>query len=95
MSETSVDLCIPVCNVLNFQIDFACSSLFTEHPEVQSKYFPMMSMNDVSTLGKHGTKVLNDVGILVRFVEEKNDAELVGKITKVLLIPFYLFIEVD
>ncbi|TRY77254.1 hypothetical protein TCAL_15899 [Tigriopus californicus] len=57
--------------------------LFTEYPEVQAKYFPMMSMNDVINLGAHGIKVLSDVGIMVRFVKEKNDLELVTKINKV------------
>ena len=65
------------------QLFFYVFRLFTEHPEVQAKYFPKMDMNDFMVLSKHGSKIMAAVNTLVNYVNDGNDEKLVKTINHV------------
>ena len=59
------------------------SSLFTSHPDIQSTFFPMMSANDIVTLGSHGSKIVLAIGGLVHTVRDDNPEALALKLRMV------------
>ena len=65
------------------QLFFYVLRLFTEHPEVQTKYFPKMDMTDFMVLSKHGSKIMEAVDTLVNYVNDSNDEKLVETINHV------------
>jgi len=64
-------------------------SLFSQNPEIQAKFFPHFSINDLAKLRSHGTGVLRDLELMVGFVKEGDDASLVEKINKVKIFNFF------
>ena len=62
-------------------------SLFDKHPEVRETYFqPMLSnSSDLKiTLEKHGSKVVNALGVIVLALQTEDEAKLLGKVKEVL-----------
>ena len=62
-------------------------SLFTTHPHIQEQFFPLMSASDVEVVGKHGKRVMRDVGGMVHLLGGNKDDELVSKIRQVCGLP--------
>ena len=58
-------------------------SLFTSHPDIQSTFFPMMSANDIVTLGSHGSKIVLAIGGLVHTVRDDDASALAVKLRMV------------
>ncbi len=56
-------------------------SFFSKHPDMQSKFYGRLTDDD--TLGDHGVRVLNAVGVLVKAANDQDDEKLVGKIHEV------------
>ena len=64
-------------------------SLFDKHPEVREAYFQPMVSNSSDlkiTLEKHGSKVVNALGVIVLALQTEDDAKLLGKVKEVLFI---------
>ena len=73
-------------------------SLFDKHPEVRETYFQPMVSNSSDlkiTLEKHGSKVINDLGVIVLALQTEDDAKLLGKVKEVLYITEMLLIFSD
>ena len=56
-------------------------SLFAADPGVQTKYFGHMKTD--ADLEKHGVRVMNAIGAMVRAILDEDDAKLIGKIHEV------------
>ena len=70
-------------------------SLFDKHPEVRETYFQPMVSNSSDlkiTLEKHGSKVVNALGVIVLALQTEDDAKLLGKVKEVLFITEMLLI---
>ena len=70
-------------------------SLFDKHPEVRETYFQPMVSNSSDlkiTLEKHGSKVINALGVIVLALQTDDDAKLLGKVKEVLYITKTLLI---
>jgi hypothetical protein len=55
--------------------------LFTQHPEVQAKYFPFLT--DTIKMGNHSSKILGSIGDLILYAQEDDDAKFREKIEQV------------
>ncbi len=58
---------------------------FSDHPDLQKKFFPQMDVNELDTLVKHGTTVVRWLDQMVVYVIEGQDEILIGEIHKVSL----------
>ena len=56
-------------------------SLFAADPGVQTKYFGHMKTD--ADLEKHGVRVMNAIGAMVRAILDEDDARLIAKIHEV------------
>ena len=56
-------------------------SLFAADPGVQTKYFGHMKTD--ADLEKHGVRVMNAIGAMVRAILDEDDAKLIEKIHEV------------
>ena len=56
-------------------------SLFAADPGVQTKYFGHMKTD--ADLEKHGVRVMNAIGAMVRAILDEDDNRLIGKIHEV------------
>ena len=56
-------------------------SLFATDPSVQGKYFPHMKSD--ADLERHGVRVFNAIGAMVKACKDEDDATLVKKIHEV------------
>ena len=59
-------------------------SLFSNHPEIQARYFALMSGGDVVRLGSHGGAVVAAVGAAVTHVKDGEDGKFVAAMRKVI-----------
>ena len=57
--------------------------MFSAHPSVQSRYFPLMSGADVAKLSAHGGAVVAAIGDAVEKVKEGRDEDFVEEIREV------------
>ena len=56
-------------------------SLFAADPGVQTKYFGHMKTD--ADLEKHGVRVMNSIGAMVRAILDQDDDRLVGKVHEI------------
>ena len=59
-------------------------SLFETDPEVQGKYFAHMKTD--ADLEKHGVRVFNAIGAMVKACKDEDDGKLIEKIHEVLSV---------
>ena len=59
-------------------------SLFETDPEVQGKYFAHMKTD--ADLEKHGVRVFNAIGAMVKACKDEDDGKLIKKIHEVLTL---------
>ena len=62
---------------------FNSFSLFATDPEVQGKYFAHMKTD--ADLEKHGVRVFNAIGAMVKACKDEDDGKLIKKIHEVIL----------
>jgi hypothetical protein len=72
---------------------FITDSFFYKHPDIQQRYFPHVSVDDLEKLRFHGARVVRDISALVRYVVEGNDAKFVEKVQEVRMIPNFAFLQ--
>ena len=61
-----------------------------KHPDVQVKFFPGLTIRDLDRLRAHGSRVIIDIGIMIKYLQEGNNPKLVDKIVEVTI--YFLFV---